>query len=274
MNIRSMSRTVLVGTLVGAVGLGVGVAVASGHDDVITGCYNRTNGNLRVVDAGAECREHEMPISWNEQGPQGEPGPQGPMGPMGAAGPAGPQGETGPAGPQGETGPAGPQGETGPAGPQGATGPAGPQGETGPAGPQGATGPAGPQGATGPAGPQGATGPAGPQGPAGPGVKTVSGIVNSDGNKNPVTPNGFTSTRLGPGRYQIDFPVGTWQSFPVMTVSAFGVNGSRGNVIVSTAEGFGNGSARFVVEVVRNTQPENFFDNGFMFVAAAAQPNP
>jgi hypothetical protein len=88
MNIRSMTRTVLVGTLVGAVGLGVGVAVASGHDDVISGCYNRTNGNLRVVDAGAECREHEMPISWNEQGPQGEPGPQGPMGPMGPAGPA------------------------------------------------------------------------------------------------------------------------------------------------------------------------------------------
>jgi hypothetical protein len=29
-------------------------------------------------------------------------------------------------------------------------------------------------------------------------VKTISGIVNADGNKNPVTQTGFTSVRLGP----------------------------------------------------------------------------
>jgi hypothetical protein len=106
-------------------------------------------------------------------------------------------------------------------------------------------------------------------------VKTVAGIINADGTQNPVTPNGFTSLRLSPGRYQIDFPPGTWTSFPVMTVTPFGVSGARGLAIVSSALGFGDGSARFVVDMtVANLQATPFFDNAFMFTAVAAQAAP
>ena len=56
------------------------------------------------------CSRRTEQISWNQRGPQGEPGP------------AGPQGEVGPMGPQGEVGPAGPQGEPGPQGAPGVLG--------------------------------------------------------------------------------------------------------------------------------------------------------
>jgi hypothetical protein len=206
MNVRSISRTVVVGMFVGAVGLGVGAVVASGDDAVINGCYNKTNGNLRVVDEGATCRTNETPIAWNEQGPQG------------------PQGEQGP---QGDPGPAGAQGDPGPAG---------------------------------------------PQGPAGNGVKTISAIVNADGTEGSLTRTGFTSVRTAPGVYEIRFPQGTWQSFPVMTVTPFGVNGAYGNPVVSSALGFGNGSAVFVIRMSSTTPGETLFDNAFMFIATASLP--
>lgn len=186
--------------------------------------------------------------------PQGPPGPPGPEGPMG---PAGPIGSTGPAGPQG---------------PVGATGPAGPQGPVGATGPAGPSGPQGPIGATGPAGPSGPVGPQGPIGPAGPGVKTVSGIVNADGTKNGATPNGFTTTRTALGNYRVNFPAGTWTSFPVMTVTPFGVSGAYGNPIVTAAVGFGDGSAYFDILMV--TSAGTAFDNAFMFIAAAAMTAP
>jgi hypothetical protein len=66
-----------------------GVAVASIPDSsgVINGCWNKTNGNLRVIDtANDSCRTSEIAISWNETGPQGPQGPQGPAGPPGPPG--------------------------------------------------------------------------------------------------------------------------------------------------------------------------------------------
>jgi hypothetical protein len=105
-------------------------------------------------------------------------------------------------------------------------------------------------------------------------VKTVGGIVNADGAKNPVTPNGFTSVRLSPGVYQINFPPGTWASFPVMTVSPFGINGAYGDAIVAVAIGFGDGSAQFVVHMTISNSGGSLFDNGFMFTAVASQTPP
>ena len=101
--------------------LGV-VAVATGAipggDNRVDGCYADSTGSLRVIDTEADppqaCRENETALSWNQEGPKGEPGEVGPAGPAGEPGPAG---ETGPAGPEG---PAGPKGDTGPAGPAGA----------------------------------------------------------------------------------------------------------------------------------------------------------
>jgi hypothetical protein len=117
MNVRSISRTVVVGMFVGAVGLGVGAAVASGDDDVINGCYNKTNGNLRVVGEGADL-PHERDAHLVERAGTRRVSPvrRAPSDPMG---PAGPQGEPGPAGPrrspvpQGDPVPAGPQGPAG-----------------------------------------------------------------------------------------------------------------------------------------------------------------
>lgn len=100
----------------------------------------KSNGEIRIVPAGATCKKgddekksgdekrggdengHEVLISWNTQGPTGPAGPQGPQGPQGPAGAPGPAGPTGPQGAVGPAGPAGPAGAQGPAGPQGAPG--------------------------------------------------------------------------------------------------------------------------------------------------------
>lgn len=82
-------------------------------DTIYTGCLLRA-GIIINVAIGEQpqrpCSKRTEQISWNQRGPQGEPGP------------AGPQGEVGPMGPQGEVGPAGPQGEPGPQGAPGVIG--------------------------------------------------------------------------------------------------------------------------------------------------------
>jgi len=97
---------------------------------VINGCYQKNEGNLRVIDANESCHPSEVPISWNQLGAEG---------PQGAMGPEGPKGDTGPTGATGATGPAGATGATGPAGATGAQGPAGPTGATGDKGDPGFT---------------------------------------------------------------------------------------------------------------------------------------
>jgi hypothetical protein len=124
---------------------GVAWAAIPGSTGVINGCYGKTTGILRVIDseAGVGCLNSETPISWSQQGPQGERGPQGIQGPPGERGP---QGEQGPQGERGATGETGATGATGPPGPDGAQGPPGPQGDTGETGATGAAGPQGPPG--------------------------------------------------------------------------------------------------------------------------------
>lgn len=154
-------------------------------------------------------------------------------------------------------------------GPQGLTGE---QGEQGIEGPQGEQGEPGIQGEQGEPGIQGEQGVQGEQGPAGAGVTTVSGIVNADGTKNGVTLTGFTSTRTALGTYRIDFPAGTWDSFPVMTATAFGVSGAYATVVVLSAIGFGDGSARFELQTVNSGGAA--FDNAFMFTTTESLPAP
>jgi hypothetical protein len=131
--------------------LGAGAAMATAtipaEDGVIHGCFNKSGGQIRVIDESVrDCDSNETELDWNVRGaagPKGDTGPQGPVGPKGDTGPAWP------AGTQGATGPAGAKGETGPAGPAGPQGETGPQGDTGPAGPQGPAGPAGANGIAG-----------------------------------------------------------------------------------------------------------------------------
>ena len=105
---RSTPRTRLHLTLVGCA-VAAGAAVYGSIPDsqgVISGCYKKTGGVLRVIDTAVDrCNpDNEIAVSWNQVGP---PGPAGPAGPQGIPGPAGPQGLQGTQGPQGPSGPAG-----------------------------------------------------------------------------------------------------------------------------------------------------------------------
>jgi hypothetical protein len=99
--------------------------------DVINGCYHKTNGKLRIVSDPSLCKKKEIPIVWNQVGVQGPKGDQGDPGLEGPSGQQGPQGEQGP---QGVQGPAGPSGNDGPPGTPGPPGQKGDPGEPGPSG--------------------------------------------------------------------------------------------------------------------------------------------
>lgn len=96
-----------------AVAGGMIVASIPAPDGTITGCYQKNNGQLRVVESVSQCNPSEQVLTWQQQGPQGPQGPTGPQGPAGPQGATGPQGLTGPAGPAGPAGPEGPQGPPG-----------------------------------------------------------------------------------------------------------------------------------------------------------------
>ncbi len=180
-------RMLLVGGVAAAAVVGgVGyAAIPSSGTGVVSGCYEKKTGVLRVIDAqsGKTCGSWELPISWNQQGPKGDSGSPGPAGAKGEKGDAGAAGAPGQQGPQGLPGAKGDRGEAGVDGAAGADGVAGPQGEqgvpgapgaqgdpgpVGPQGPRGETGAVGSTGPVGPTGPIGPMGPVGPQGPAGP----------------------------------------------------------------------------------------------------------
>ena len=96
-------------------GGGAALATIPGSGGVISGCYAKSTGSLRVVDAStAQCKGGEVPLTWNQTGPQGLKGDTGAQGPKGDQGAQGPQGAKGDTGPLGLTGPAGPQGPRGP----------------------------------------------------------------------------------------------------------------------------------------------------------------
>jgi hypothetical protein len=160
-NRRRMFGVFVVTTLAVVLIAGAGAFAHDPHDGVIHGCYDKSSGRLRVVDAERRCGDDERSITWNDRGRRGETGAKGADG---RPGPAGPKGDVGPPGPSGPKGDDGLPGPAGAAGPAGADGQPGPQGLMGPDGPPGRDGPAGPRGA---AGPEGPPGPQGERGPAG-----------------------------------------------------------------------------------------------------------
>ena len=88
----------------GVVLLASGIAYATIPDanGVISGCYQKSGGSLRVIDGSVtNCAKSETALNWNVQGAQGPAGPPGPAGPQGPQGPARPQGSQGEAGPPG-----------------------------------------------------------------------------------------------------------------------------------------------------------------------------
>jgi hypothetical protein len=71
----------------------------------ISGCYQKNNGQLRIVQNANECRPSEKYIQWND-----EVGSQGPAGATGATGSKGDKGDIGVTGDKGDQGPAGSDG--------------------------------------------------------------------------------------------------------------------------------------------------------------------
>src|SRR5687768_2842723 len=66
-------RTAAALAVAAAVVVGGGVAVAAAPDSsgAIIGCFDKSGGNLRVIDAADRCKPNETRIEWNEEGPAG-----------------------------------------------------------------------------------------------------------------------------------------------------------------------------------------------------------
>lgn len=56
-----------------------GLAAVPGSDGVYTGCYNKSDKKIRVIDAeiGETCKSDEARITWNKEGPAGPKGDTG-----------------------------------------------------------------------------------------------------------------------------------------------------------------------------------------------------
>lgn len=91
-----------------------------GSQAMITNCYHKRSGDLRVLVRGKKCRTFERMIVFSAIGPTGATGAAGATGAVGASGSAG---ATGAIGPTGATGATGGSGAT--SGPTGAIGPTG-----------------------------------------------------------------------------------------------------------------------------------------------------
>lgn len=50
------------------------------NPNFIYACVHKGDGNIRIIDGSTNCKPEETPLSWNIQGPPGQPGPQGPAG--------------------------------------------------------------------------------------------------------------------------------------------------------------------------------------------------
>jgi hypothetical protein len=80
----------LVAVVVTAVSAGAAYATIPGGDGLIHGCYTKSGGTLRVIDASVtKCKSTETSLDWSQRGlpgPQGDPGEPGPPGPQGEQG--------------------------------------------------------------------------------------------------------------------------------------------------------------------------------------------
>src|ERR1043166_10182266 len=92
-------RALVSGALVFAVLSGGGALCAKvihSPDDagVFHGCYDQVNGQLRLVDSSADCKNSELAVWWNQTGSAGATGATGAAGANGATGTAGADGAT------------------------------------------------------------------------------------------------------------------------------------------------------------------------------------
>jgi hypothetical protein len=96
------SRVAILVVLAALLGAGVGyAAIPHSTTGVISGCYEKNTGLLRVINAqdGKSCTRFEAPLTWSQQGPQGVPGLRGLQGEQGLQGIDGVKGQDGAAAP-------------------------------------------------------------------------------------------------------------------------------------------------------------------------------
>lgn len=91
--VRTSRRAIRVVALIGVLllaGTGIVLAVGGipGTNGIISACFAKLNGQLRVVPEGSSCRPDETALSFNQQGPRGDPGPAGAKGDSGPRGPS------------------------------------------------------------------------------------------------------------------------------------------------------------------------------------------
>jgi Lamin Tail Domain len=81
-------KTILLAVLAATVSVATGVALAASGDgpETIFACKHPSGGWLRQIEASAQCRRRETPVSWNVAGPKGDPGEPGAPGPKGDKG--------------------------------------------------------------------------------------------------------------------------------------------------------------------------------------------
>ena len=118
-------------------------AIPNSTSRVITSCYDRRSGALRVIDkqAGAACNTRtETELAWNQTGPKGDIGLTGAPGVAGIKGDPGTPGVNGLPGVQGDAGTNGLPGAKGDPGVPGSNGLEGAPGAPGPAGKDGVGG--------------------------------------------------------------------------------------------------------------------------------------
>jgi len=86
---KGVTKSLVAGAVVALTLLAGGIAYASipAANGVISGCYDKNGGTLRVIDApGTTCNSaKELPLTWNQTGPQGPQGAKGDTGPQGPA---------------------------------------------------------------------------------------------------------------------------------------------------------------------------------------------
>lgn len=94
-----------------------------------------------------------------------------------------------------------------------------------------------------------------------------AGLIATNGAINAGT--GFTCQHTATGTYVITFPANTFTSFPIMTVTPFGVNGHVATAIVSSESG-SNGGAQFTIMLTDKVNKEKLVDNAFEFTLLAS----
>src|SRR5688500_8824002 len=73
-----LRRAALAGALVvGGAGAATLVSAQSAQTQTLRACVNPNSGDMKLVQGATSCKNNEQLVTWNVQGPKGDPGPKG-----------------------------------------------------------------------------------------------------------------------------------------------------------------------------------------------------